>query len=507
VPSDPRLRPSVRRVDLDDATVLLDTEHGVLLQLSGPARTALEGHGSEGPGLLEQLGLADGAPVLDRRRLLEAAAAAAALGVTAMVLPSAGASASTVGPALVSGDDLQLDTSFQADMVDWFATTRAILTLDEDRLLVGGTFGRVGADDYYGNLALLQDDGTPAASFAGYLTRPLDAWGVFALANAGGTLIAGGDIQGIQDRSDPEEWITNPVGFPVVSVATDGNVARVTTGELPDDGFPASEGTVHAIAVDGIGRLLVAGSFESVDGVPRRALARLHRNGEVDTTFDANVNATLGGSSSLFAVAVQGDGRIVIGGQLYDVGGVTRFGAARLQVNGALDPSFDPNTPDRNVHALAIDDQDRILVGGAFENVVDGAGDRVPRVGIARFLVDGNLDTSFDANLAQDEFPEVRAIVAQSDDRILIGGAFATVGGVTRRCLARLQPNGAVDAAMPDVNVHLSPNHVDWFGDERRARVDAIAVDRSGRVVIGGDFNRVSGQTRRAIARLEPGPT
>jgi uncharacterized delta-60 repeat protein len=507
MPSDPRLRPSVRRVDLDDATVLLDTEHGVLLQLSGPARAALEGHGREGSGLLEELGLADGAPVLDRRRLLEAAAAAAALGVTVMILPSAAASASTVGPTLVSGDDLQFDTSFKANMVDLFATTRAILMLDGDRLLVGGTFARVGASDFFGNLALLQDDGTPDASFTPYLTRPLDAWGVFALANASGTLVAGGDIQGIQDRSDPDEWLTDPVGFPLVSVTTDGNLARVTTGELPDDGFPASEGTVHAIAVDGIGRLLVAGSFESVDGVPRRALARLHRNGEVDTTFDANVNATLDGPSSLFAVAVQGDGRIVIGGELYDVGGVTRLGAARLQVNGALDPSFDPNTMYRNVHALAVDGRERILVGGAFENVVDGAGDRVPRVGIARFLVDGNLDTSFDANLAQSEFPDVRAIVTQSDDRILIGGAFATVGGVTQRCLARLQSNGAVDATMPDVNVHLSPNHFDWSGDERRARVDAIAVDRFGRVVIGGDFDRVSGQTRRAIARLEPGQT
>jgi uncharacterized delta-60 repeat protein len=439
--------------------------------------------------------LPDSRPALTRRALLNATPTAAAIGMSATLLPSALAAASpSLGPTSTP-DSLSLDIAFAPDLVDAFATTRAILTVGASQLLIGGEFGRIGTD-FYTNIALLDDDGTPSASFTPYLERPLQANGILALAARGDAFLAGGSIDGISDRSAPDEddWTFTQVTFPLVTVTTDATMAPVTTGNY---------GTVAGIAVDGAGRVVVAGGFGSVGGVTRRNLARLLANGDVDEDFDANLDSTLSfGGTTLLAVAVQPDGRIVIGGELEDVGGVERYGAARLWPNGDLDASFDPNTPYQNVYALAIDGQGGILIGGEFANVAGGDLDEdggIDRVALARYHANGTLDASFDANLDASEFPEVRAITLQSDGRILIGGTFTMVDGVTRRGIARLHPNGALDPTFTDQNVHLAP---DPFDDWRRARVDVIAIDQSGRVVIGGDFERVSEVSRRGIARL-----
>lgn len=433
-------------------------------------------------------------PALTRRALLNATPTAAAIGMSATLLPSALAAASpSLGPASTP-DDLSLDIAFAPDLVDAFATTRAILTVGASQLLIGGTFGRIGTD-WYPNIALLDDDGTPSSSFTPYLERPLQADGILALVARGNAFLAGGRIDGISDESAPDadDWTFTNVSFPLLTVTTDAAMAPVTTG---------NNETVTGIAVDGAGRVVVAGGFGSVGGVTRYNLARLLANGDVDETFDANLDTTLGmGGTTLHAMVVQSDGRILIGGELYDVGGVERSGAARLWPNGDLDASFDPNTPYQNVYALAIDAQGAILVGGEFANVAGGDPDedgRIDRVALARFHTNGTLDASFDANLDASEFPEVRAITFQSDGRILIGGTFTAVAGVTRRGIARLHPNGALDTTFTDQNVY----HADRFAQGLRPLVDVIAIDQSGRVVIGGDFDEVSSVSRRGIARL-----
>ena len=438
--------------------------------------------------------LRDAGPALSRRAVLNATSTAAAAGMTVTLLPSAIAAASTSIGSASTPDDPSLDLAFAPDLVDQFATTRAILSVGASQLLIGGEFGRIGSD-WYANIALLDADGTPSASFTPYLDRPLQSDGILALAAQGDAFLAGGIIYGISDESAPDEnlWTFTEVSFPLLSVTTDATMAPVTTGDVE---------TVTSIAIDGAGRAVVAGGFRSVGGVTRHNIARLHANGDVDETFDANVDSTVGGGgTTLHAVAVQPDGRVLIGGELYDVDGVERYGAARLWPNGDLDASFDPNIPYENIYALAVDDSGGILVGGEFANVAGGGLDEdggIDRVALARYHANGTIDAAFDANLAADEFPEVRAITFQSDGRILIGGTFTTVAGVTRRGIARLHPNGVLDERFADQNVHL----VDLFDEGRRARVDVITIDQSGRIVIGGDFSQVSSVSRRGIARL-----
>src|SRR2546430_2444793 len=89
----------------------------------------------------------------------------------------------------------------------------------------------------------------------------------------------------------------------------------------------------------------------------------------------------------------------------------------------------------------------------------------------------------------------VNVVVVQPDGKILIGGDFTTLspnGGaaVTRNRIARLNPDGTLDAA---------------FNPNANSIVRAIAVQADGKILVGGNFagaNSIGGQTRNSIARL-----
>ncbi|MES2569976.1 MAG: cadherin-like domain-containing protein, partial [Verrucomicrobiota bacterium] len=95
------------------------------------------------------------------------------------------------------------------------------------------------------------------------------------------------------------------------------------------------------------------------------------------------------------------------------------------------------------------------------------------------------LDTLFNPQVSPNE--RVRAMAAQPDGKIIIGGSFNMVGNAAHRAIARLHPDGSVDAGFtPDANL----------------AVNCVAVQADGRIVIGGDFTTVNGMARNHIARL-----
>jgi len=87
---------------------------------------------------------------------------------------------------------------------------------------------------------------------------------------------------------------------------------------------------VNAIVRDRNGRLIIGGNFQGVDESVRYHLARLHPNGALDTSFDPGDGA----DNLIFALALQPDGRVLIGGSLSTYDGVSRPGIARVNAYG-----------------------------------------------------------------------------------------------------------------------------------------------------------------------------
>src|SRR5882724_2393176 len=166
------------------------------------------------------------------------------------------------------------------------------------------------------------------------------------------------------------------------------NVARNRIARFNFDGSldttfdpgTGADGEITAAVLQSDGRIVVAGRFTSVNGSTHNRICRLNANGSVDQTFG------LGN-----AILIQPDGRIMIGGTFIGYNGFARGGIARVLANGALDPSFDSGVgTGGNVFALALQHNGQIVLGGRF---VQYSG--INRNFIARVFGDGSLDFGF----------------------------------------------------------------------------------------------------------------
>ena len=111
------------------------------------------------------------------------------------------------------------------------------------------------------------------------------------------------------------------------------------------------------------GKVLVGGGFTSMDNINRRGMARLNVDGSLDTMFDPGA----GVAGSVLAMALQADGKVIIAGDFTSVNNVERHNIARLNDDGSLDPSFDVQTgPNEVVYAVAVQSNGKVLIGGAF---------------------------------------------------------------------------------------------------------------------------------------------
>lgn len=249
------------------------------------------------------------------------------------------------------------------------------------------------------------------------------------------------------------------------------------------DGFdPHANGPVRAIALQADGKILIGGEFTSLApnggaAVTRNHIARLNPDGKVDLTFNPDANG------DVYTIAIQNNGAILIGGSFTAVGGTGRNFLARLNsAGGSLDTSFNTDpviTAGTAVYAILVQPDGRIVVGGKFNSSVMGASN------CARFLITGAAD-----NFAPFANDAVRALALQTNGKIVIGGDFVAVGmGLQRRFIARLfAATGAPDYFDPDAN---GPVH-------------ALAIQGDNKILLGGLFTTVGGQSQGKLSRIDP---
>ena len=89
-----------------------------------------------------------------------------------------------------------------------------------------------------------------------------------------------------------------------------------------------ADGAVHGLAIQTDGQIVIAGDFTTVNGEPRNRIARLNGNGSVEGTGTFNTGS--GADGTVRSVAVQADGRILMGGDFAMVNGIARARLARL---------------------------------------------------------------------------------------------------------------------------------------------------------------------------------
>jgi len=258
------------------------------------------------------------------------------------------------------------------------------------------------------------------------------------------------------------------------AAVTRNHIARLNPDGTLDASFnPNADGILSAIVVQADGKILVGGHFFSIGGQARRNIARLDATTGLADSFDPDA------SGKVQAIAVQADGGILVGGDFLSIGGQSRYSMARLDPTTGLADSFAPN-PQGQVHAIALQADRKILMGGNFFGLNNSGPQRDY---IARLDPETGLADSFNP-MANDI---VVSIAVQADGKILAGGFFTGIGGEARSRLARLDPTtGLADSFDP------SANNTVW----------SIAVQADGEVLTGGAFTSIGGQTRNRIGRL-----
>ena len=270
-------------------------------------------------------------------------------------------------------------------------------------------------------------------------------------------------------------------------------VARLNADGSLDPAFDPGAGpnnNVAALAVQPDGKVLIAGPFNYLNGLAWNYVARLRADGSADVGFATG--ATNAPNYYVNTVALQPDGKVLIGGQFSGVGGTPCGGIARLNTNGTLDATFNAgtglggdlyNAPQAS--ALGLQSTGKILVGGIF-NTINGVSQNC----LARLNSDGSLDTTFNAGVAGpagDGTPGVASLAVLPQDKIMVVGSFTSVNGYGRS-IARLNADGSVDTTFdPGLGT---------------VNIESVAVQGDGKVVIGGNFRQFNGISRVGVARL-----
>ena len=360
--------------------------------------------------------------------------------------------------------DGTLDTTFNPNGSGANFRVKDVAILTSGKIAIAGDFNFFNGVSRTKN-ALLNSDGTLDAASVNY--NP----GANAVVNAVAPTADGKFVLGGSDRSGL--W---------------NKLARLTSGGLVDTTFNGTiyrRGIVQKVAVQADGKVLIAGIFNRIDGVTRQGFARLNVDGRLDASFDATALRYIIGVT----VAVQPDGKILVGGLA-----LTNVNAAipklqRLNSDGSVDTSFTINTlvnPLGWVEEIIPLADGKILVAGNY----GGASGCVYRLN-----ANGSIDNTFTLPTGTPYSyyePNVRTMKLQTDGKIVIGGFFSFINGVGRGRIARLNADGTLDTTF---NPPLGAS----------SDVYDLAIQSNGNIVIGGSFTGVNGvNSKFRMARLLP---
>ncbi|WP_043023720.1 T9SS type A sorting domain-containing protein [Fluviicola taffensis] len=335
-----------------------------------------------------------------------------------------------------------------------------------------------------------------------------------------GKVIIGGDLYSV-----------NLVQLRIARLHTNGSVD--TSFHPPFYGISA----INDLKIQNDGKIIAVGNFVIDEyGLGHRNISRLNSDGSVDSTFQLDFFT----NGSIRNVLIQPDGRMIIAGnfQLWS-GAQVRNHIARILPNGLLDTTFISSGTDYEALTIALQNDGKILLGGVF-STVNGS----PLYCLARLDSDGSLDSSFPTDLGI--AGQVKDIAVQSDGKIMVTGSFTSFNGSNYANMFRLLPDGTVDnsfdlSALLDSSVGVSrvavqsddkilmviesevpmpgfPNYIinslvrlnsdgaedNTFTESTNlARVYSLSVQTDGKIIVGGSFSYISGVFKNNIARLE----
>ncbi|MGC2235338.1 MAG: FG-GAP-like repeat-containing protein [Pyrinomonadaceae bacterium] len=397
--------------------------------------------------------------------------------------------------------DATLDPTFTTGNAEGYIVADINLTGD-GKALLGGAFISYNNQQHL-RLLKLNSDGTTDNAF----NPSVSSLGV---------------VWDVKKQTDGKVLIAGDFAF-VNGVRTNG-IARLNTDGTLDNTFNSGagfNGYVNEMAIQPDGKIVAVGIFISYDNNPAIYAARLNANGSLDLNLYPESANFL--SITPYSVALQPDGKILIGGNIATSSPFGILPAIRLNAGGGLDNTFNAPRPQNapNVLSLILQPNGKIVIGGLFFSTPsfprtgvarlnsDGTLDSAPFAGsgnvyaltqrpdgtvyaggstVTRYNSEGVLDTTLNTGSGLDNV--IRAIAAQPDGKIIIGGHFTTYNGTSVNRIARINVNGSLDTSFNT-------------GSGTTGAVFALAIENDGKILVGGQFYAYNNTQKFSLFRLQ----
>jgi hypothetical protein len=306
---------------------------------------------------------------------------------------------------------------------------RDIAEQSDGKLIVVGHFTDVDFSNQVNYIMRLNTDGTLDNTFNSGNAFDGNALCVKILSND--KIVVGGDFSGFDGNYSPYLVVLNSDGSFDVSFSN-----------------PEFDDTVHNLAVNSSDKVVAVGDF----GNPSAKIVMINADGSVDNTFSVGSGLNDRGADALF----DADGKVVVGGWFSQYDGTNVNQVIRLNTNGSLDNTFaldgalacsldNPNS----VNCLALQNNGKILIGGWFDTLNGNRQSKLLRVN-----TDGTKDTSFETGWGFNNDSDfynggrIQRIIVNNDGSILVTGNIQSYQLSPINAFAKLSSTGVLDKSV-----------------------------------------------------------
>ncbi len=360
--------------------------------------------------------------------------------------------------------DGTIDNNFNSDSS--VIAVSEILIQPNGKILVGGNFTLYGG------------------SAADYITRLNSNGSVDNTFNAA----ASDAVEGIALQADGKILVSG--WFMQMNAVASRYLARLNTDGSTDTSFHVANtinGTVASVVVQPDGKILIGGTFISINGISRKRVARLNSDGTLDTSFDPGTAA----STWVKCIALQPDGKILVGGYFISFNGNTYYSIVRLNADGSTDNYFTPQTAvGGSIWSIVVQPDGKILAGG---NIASS--NNPNEVDLLRFNSDGTQDLSFNTGGAGSD-TIISCIALQADGNILVGGDFKTYNGTGIELMARIigdSPNVTHEnLSQKEMSIYPNPSTGIFTLQSDEIPQNILVFDKTGRIILSQTPNNNS---------------
>lgn len=262
-------------------------------------------------------------------------------------------------------------------------------------------------------------------------------------------------------------------------------IVRLNTDGSYDNTFNTGSGTngdVRGLALQSDGKVIIGGYFTSYDGNSSNFIARLNSDGSYDNTF----NIGTGFNNAVRDLVIQPDGKIVVVGDYSDYNGTPAGYIVRLNSDGTIDGGFTTGIGfNGSPQTLVLQSDLKIVVVGGFNDY-----DSNPCNAIVRLNSDGTPDTTYISNTGTGFPGGTYGMDIQTDGKVIVVGSFNQYNGsFVGNNIVRINTDGTYDATLVT-------------GSGFSNQVGAVKIDSAGKILVGGYFTSYNGNTANRFIRL-----